>query len=201
MVKTNIAKDCIIDRQMTTQRLGTMVKSFGERKCKIYLLHGTLAEEEMTWLYRHDKIKSLISISHGEGFGLPMFEAAYNGLPIITSVWSGHADFLYGPNKNGKMRPMVAKVGYSLGPVPPEAVWEGVVEKDSNWAYPVEAEYKKQLREVYKNHPRFQSTAKKLKKRIEKNFPAERLYKDFLGAICSEQEMEWLSELSGVEVL
>ena len=201
VVKTNIAKDCIIDRQMTTQRLGTMVKSFGERKCKIYLLHGTLTEEEMTWLYRHDKIKSLISISHGEGFGLPMFEAAYNGLPIITSVWSGHADFLYGPNKNGKMRPMVAKVGYSLGPVPPEAVWEGVVEKDSNWAYPVEAEYKKQLREVYKNHPRFQSTAKKLKKRIEKNFPAERLYKDFLGAICSEQEMEWLSELSGVEVL
>jgi len=201
VLKTNIAKDCIIDRQITEMRLKALMRPYGERKCKIYLLHGTLSEEEMTWLYTHDKIKALVSISHGEGFGLPLFEAAYNGLPIVTSLWSGHTDFLYAPNKNGKLRPMVAKVAYTLGTVPPEAHWEGVVEKDSMWAYPVEGDYKKQLREVYKNHTRFQAAANKLKKHIIKNFQAEQLYKDFISTIYSKEEVEWLESLSNIEVL
>ena len=174
---------------------------YRDRKCKVYLLHGTLSNEEMTWLYEHKKIKALASISHGEGFGLPLFEAAYNGLPIITSLWSGHVDFLYAPNKNGKLRPMVAKVGYTLGPVPPEAHWEGVIEKDSMWAYPIENEYKRQLREVNKNYPRFKSTANKLKKHIKKNFDAEIIYKEFVSAICPEEEMEWLNTLGEIEII
>jgi glycosyltransferase involved in cell wall biosynthesis len=155
----------------------------------------------MTWLYEHKKVKALVSISHGEGFGLPLFEAAYNGLPIITSLWSGHVDFLYAPNKSGKLRPMVAKVGYTLGPVSPEAHWEGVVEKDSMWAYPIENEYKRQLREVNKNYPRFKSTANKLKKHIKKNFDAEIIYKEFVSAICPEEEMEWLNTLGEIEII
>jgi glycosyltransferase involved in cell wall biosynthesis len=201
VVKTSIAKDCTIDREITTTRLEELLKPYKERKCKIYLLHGTLSEEEMTWLYRHNKIKAMVSLSHGEGFGLPLFEAAYNGLPIITSLWSGQADFLYAPNKNGKARPMVAKVGYTLAPVYPEAHWEGVIEKDAMWAYPAEKDYKAKLREVYKNHTQFKGMAKKLKKHIEKNFQAEVLYKEFTSAVCSDDELEWLDTLGDIEIL
>ena len=88
VVKTNIAKDCILDRRLTTERLRALLAPYSDRKCKIYLLHGILSEEEMTWLYRHKKIKAMVSLTHGEGYGLPLFEAAYNGLPIITPVWS-----------------------------------------------------------------------------------------------------------------
>ena len=67
-------------------------------------------EEEMTYLYNHPKIKALISMSHGEGFGLPMFEAAYNGLPVIATDWGGQCDFLYMSDKNKKKKAMFTKI-------------------------------------------------------------------------------------------
>ena len=38
----------------------------------------------MRALYEHDKVKAMVNISHGEGFGLPLFEAARLALPIIS---------------------------------------------------------------------------------------------------------------------
>jgi len=158
-----------------------------------------LTEEEMTGLYKHPKIKCLISTTHGEGFGLPLFEAAYNGLPVVAPLWSGHVDFLRAPNKNGKLRPMMAKVGYTLQPVPQEVVWPGVIEEGSMWCYPHEKDYKSQLREVYKNYPRFKSMANKLKKYVLKNFSYEEQHKLFaesvLEYIGGANIDEWLSEI------
>jgi hypothetical protein len=53
-----------------------------EAKCKIYLLHGDMSDEEMVGLYSHPKIKSLISLSHGEGFGLPMLRLLTQGFQL-----------------------------------------------------------------------------------------------------------------------
>ena len=61
-----------------------------------------MSDEEMIGLYSHPKIKSLVSISHGEGWGLPLFEASYTGLPIVTTNWSGQCDFLNMPEKRRK---------------------------------------------------------------------------------------------------
>ena len=84
VLKTNLANDSTKDHHFTREKLKSEILShYPDRKCKIYLLHGTLEDTEMTWLYQHPKIKALASLTHGEGFGLPLFEAAYNGLPII----------------------------------------------------------------------------------------------------------------------
>jgi len=157
----------------------------------------------MTWLYRHPKIKSLISLTHGEGFGLPIFEASYSGLPIIVPLWSGHVDFLSAPNKKGKKRPMVAKVAYSLQQVPEGAVWEGVIQKDSMWCNAHDRDYKRQLREVYKNHGRFASNAKKLQAYVLEEFAAEKQYEIFaeetLGCLGSLQTSDdWLAEIEDI---
>ena len=77
-------------------------KDYTNRKCKIYLLHGDMSDAEMHYLFRHPKVKAFISTSHGEGFGLPFYEAAYEGLPVIAPDWSGYLDFLYMPVKNKK---------------------------------------------------------------------------------------------------
>jgi glycosyltransferase involved in cell wall biosynthesis len=49
---------------------------------------------EVASLYRHPQIKALVALTRGEGFGLPILEAAASGLPVITTNWSGHLDFM-----------------------------------------------------------------------------------------------------------
>ena len=81
VVKTNMAKNCQIDREIVHGRLLSIVKDpqYDNKKCRIYLLHGDLTDKEMHEIYLHPKIKSLVSFTHGEGFGLPIYEAAYTG--------------------------------------------------------------------------------------------------------------------------
>lgn len=183
VLKTSVKSNCIMDRRATENRLKSIISRHGDIKCKVYLLHGDLTAEEMSGLYNHKQIKCLVSTTHGEGYGLPLFEAAYNGLPIITHNWSGQADFLYVPTKSGKKKPLFATVEYDLGQVQKQAVWEGVIEADSEWAYPKEASFKKRLREVRNEHGRFKRNASKLKKYLTENFTEEKLYGEFIHSM------------------
>ena len=192
VLKTSVKNNCIIDREHTQSRLKSLLKTFGgdNCKCKVYLVHGDLTPEEMTGLYQHPKIKALVSTAHGEGFGLPLFEAAYNGLPVIVSGWSGHCDFLYmpDPKRKGKKKPMFASVEYDLQNVQKEAVWNNVIQADSQWAFPREASFKRRLREVRSEHARFKRNAKKLQKYLVENFAEEEKYSEFIKSFYVEVE-------------
>jgi len=189
ILKANIVNNSLIDRRETEKRIKNINRNYPQKKCKIYLLHGDLTAEQINSLYCHDKIKALISLAHGEGFGLPIFEAAYNGLPIIAPDWSGHTDYLYMPvkDKKGKIKkkPYYAKVDYDISPVQKEVIWENVLVKDSMWCYPKQGSYKMRLREIYKDHGRFKSQAMKLKKYICDNFTQERKYKEVVDIVKS----------------
>jgi glycosyltransferase involved in cell wall biosynthesis len=147
--------------------LSKILSKYPERKCKVHLIHGDMSDEEMHALYKHPRL-SVFSLTHGEGFGLPIFEAAYSGVPIIAPGWSGQCDFLYAPfqgskkkkGKEGKTHPYFAEVDYNIGPVPKEAVWEGVIDQDSMWCYPQEGSYKMKLRQVRKNYDKWKKKAK-----------------------------------------
>jgi len=184
VVKTFARGGSIIDRLDANSKLTHLLKKYSNRQCKVYLLHGDMTDQEMHSLYAHKQIQCLVSLTHGEGFGLPLFEAAYSGLPVLATDWSGHLDFLYKPvkDKKGKekLRAHFAKVDFNLQPVAQSAVWDGVVEKDSMWAYPQQGSYKMKLREVYKDLGRFKSSAKKLQKWILNTFTKEEQYAQFL---------------------
>jgi len=209
VVKTFITGGNVKDREKVKKEIKRLLKNYSHRKCKIYLLHGDLTDQEMHSLYRHKNIHCLVSLTHGEGFGLPLFEAAYSGLPVLATDWSGHLDFLYKPvkNKKGKIkpRPHFAKVDYGLQPVPQTAVWEGVIQADSLWAYPQQGSYKMKLREVYKNHNRYKSQAKKLQKWILETFDEKKQYKIFEACLedytPSEEDLEWQHQLSEIEMI
>ena len=66
---------------------------FKRRTPNIYLLHGELSDVQMNELYNHPKIKSMISLTKGEGFADPL-EFTTSGKPLIVSNFSGHVDFL-----------------------------------------------------------------------------------------------------------
>ena len=209
ILKTNMASDSIMDREYTADRLKMLLgeaKKWGvtDRKCKIYLLHGELTEGNLTWLYQHPTMQALVNIAHGEGFGLPLFEAAYNGLPLVTISWGGQLDFICRKNKKGKLVPHVARVDYDISPVQKAAVWEGVIEKDSMWAFAKEASYKSALRDVAEKQKHHRNLASNLKKEILANFDETTLYKKFVSFLYEEPDeevAEWLKKIEEISEL
>jgi len=187
VLKTNTAADTILDRTHTSTRLQNLLGDYPDRKCKIYLVHGDITPSQLTWLYQHPTMKALINIGHGEGYGLPLFEAAYNGLPLITTTWSGQMDFICKPNKKGKQVPRVIRVDYDIQKIQKEAVWKGVLGEDSMWAYAKESSYKRGLKNCLEKHTHYRLEAAALKKHIVENFTAEKLYAEFVQLVYGKE--------------
>jgi hypothetical protein len=221
VLKLNWHNDSLNDRVHTKKMIDNLLKQdkYKDRKCKIYLLHGSLKSEEMSSLYKHPKIKCLVSLTHGEGFGLPIFEAVCNELPVIAPDWSGHLDFLYMPStdkktKKTKNKAMFSRVDYQLAPIPQQVVWDGVLVADSQWCYADGGSYKMKLREVITKYQHKKQQAKKLKKWVFENFSEEQQYAKFVEPIIealdsstappaglpneSKGEEDWLSEIADI---
>jgi glycosyltransferase involved in cell wall biosynthesis len=191
VVKGFVKNNCTTDQIRSENALKGLIDK--EAKCKVYLLHGDMSDEEMIGLYSHPKIKALVSISHGEGWGLPLFEASYTGLPIVTTNWSGQCDFLNMPEKRRKkgskkkteqyMKAMFGEVEFTLAPVQREAVWNGVLQADSMWSYADKNSYQAVLGDVVDNYSKYEEMAAKLKDWVRKEFEAEKQYDAFANAV------------------
>ncbi len=180
IIKTNIKGNCTMDASTTEKTISRILKNYPNRKCKVYLLHGDLTSGQMTHLYTHDKIKAIVNIAHGEGFGLPLFEAAREALPIVAVGWSGHLDFLKHDNKN-----YFECVRHKLAPIQKEARWEGVLQPESLWAYADQGSYKMSLRKIYKNWEEAKERAEELRVINSEKFSDEKLYAKFCDSINS----------------
>jgi glycosyltransferase involved in cell wall biosynthesis len=194
VLKSNLKSNSVIDKEHIEASLGSILATYPERKCSVSLLHGDLSEGQMRALYEHDKIKAMVNISHGEGFGLPLFEAARSALPIIAVGWSGQMDFLNFENKD-----YFLKVKYELKQVQQSVVWNGVIEADSMWAYAEQGSYKMALRQMFKKYDSFEKQAKELQTLVNHGFSDEVLFKGFCAQIYSDEGgfnvESWLANL------
>lgn len=86
-------RDQIIDKINQVQEL-VRSEGFKGKFPNVYLINGDLTDNEMNSLYNHPKVKSLVSFSKGEGYGLPIQEFTMTGKPVISSAYSGPMDFL-----------------------------------------------------------------------------------------------------------
>ena len=189
VLKVSHRKNNHRDRLYTSSRIKHLLNSVNldqsERKCKLYLLHGDLKENEMVSVYHHPKIKCMISATHGEGFGLPLFDFAQVGKPIVATDWSAHLDFLTHEQDNGKINKPFLPVSYDIAPIPKEAVWKGILEEESMWAYPHEGSFKHRLRQVRKNK-KWLERAKKNVDNIMNKFDEEKVYAMVVDAVHRE---------------
>ena len=188
IVKTNIAKNCLMDRNMCLANLKNMINEISteDRKCKVYLIHGHMSDEEMHALYQSDKVNAMVAIPHGEGFGLPIFEAAYSGLPVVAVGWSGQCDFLY--DKSLPPKAHFYDVAFDISTGPAEAVWDGVIMKESGWAYARPHSVKEQMRNCYNDiinniegSIALNSDARAAE--LKQEFSAEKMYEEFVDCI------------------
>jgi glycosyltransferase involved in cell wall biosynthesis len=185
VLKLSIKNNSLIDRENTKAAIQSLLQNFPDRKCKVHLLHGNLNDEEMAGLYASDKIGAYVSASHGEGFGLPIFEAAQGGVPIIAPEWSGYTDFTsFKPTvKSKKEKSYIVGVDYKVSGVQPEAVWNGVIEKDTKWCFTDLQDLKVKMRSVYSDTKKYQKNAKKLQTNIKNNFSEEKQNSLFINSI------------------
>ena len=194
VLKTSSARSCIMDRVQTREQLNYFLKDLGPRKCKVYLIHGNLTEEEIHSLYIHPKIKAYFTTTHGEGYGLPIFEAAYSGMPVIATDWSAHLDFLSGKHKN-KNKKLFAKISCDIKKVQPAAHWKDLITEESKWAWINEKSAKNQLRKVYESYGMYKSWAGSLQKTILKTHTEKEILLKMKESIFSENKEETISEI------
>ncbi len=208
VLKCHGANNSTADRFRTEGMLGNFLSGLGERKCKIHLIHGAMTDEEVHGLYQHPDIHAYVTATHGEGFGLPIYEAAYSGMPVIAPNWSGHKDFLFieKESKTGRIKrePCYEKVSVTFGPVPEHALMENIITKDMQWSYPQEPKLKRAMRSVYENYKVKKKTAERLQAYLIDKFSEENQFKMMCESVWGAIENEttaWASDMEEVQEL
>ena len=182
LLKTNFGKGTTADRKickdyLTSLRVALKLNNFP----KIKLLHGNMKKEEIAALFHHPNVKMYVSATRGEGYGLPLIEAAAAGLPIVATGWSGHLQFL---NKE-----YFGCVDYNLTEISEGRVDNRIFKKGFKWAQPVESSFKREIRKVYEDLPLANQKARKMMKdiRVDFNSKAIKVQYDNLFDRCFEK--------------
>ena len=178
VIKTNMGKGTEIDRKKTINILKQMKNAINvERFPKIYLLHGNMSKKEIAALYKHPKVSCLVSATRGEGYGLPLIEAAASGLPVIATNWSGHLDFL---------KESFMPVDYKLAPINKTRVDKRIFFEGFRWAEPYPNSFKKCIIKFLKNKQKYNDIAKNHSSFILNNFgkqKTKKMYDEILSLL------------------
>ena len=167
LLKTSGAGASYMDRNHILSRIQQIRSQIDARTLpNIYLLHGELSDEEMNELYNHNKIKAMVSLTKGEGFGRPLLEFSVTKKPIITTNWSGHTDFLK-PEFN-------ALVGGELTQVH-DSVADQLIIKESAWFSPNPREFGYFLRDVADNYKQYKEKSTRQAYHSKTNFSFDQM--------------------------
>ena len=178
IIKTSSATFSVPDREDMLKRIQAIKSMTGihpKDMPKIYLLHGNLTPEEMNGLYNHPKVKAMVSLTHGEGFGRPLLEFSVTGKPVIATDWSGHVDFL--PNN------FTFKVPGELKEVHPSAVQKGVILENSKWFYANYGYASALMKDMHKKYKTFITSSRKQRKYVKDNFSLDAMTEEFKNII------------------
>jgi glycosyltransferase involved in cell wall biosynthesis len=172
IVKTSKGRETTIDRELVRKSLHQVVAQSGcKNPPKIYMLHGSMTRDEMNALYKHPSLLGLVTATRGEGFGLPMLEAAVSGLPVVGTNWSSIIEFLKGDSFLG--------VDYDLVSVPDQKADGNIFVRSVKWANPKESNFKRKLRKLYEDSDKFKSSAKELSKILTVSHSPESINKKY----------------------
>jgi len=152
----------------------------------IYLLHGEFTNEEMNSIYNHSKIKAMVSLTKGEGFGRPLLEFSLTQKPIIATNWSGHIDFL-----NSEFTTLLPG---TLKNVDPSAVVEKMILKESQWFNVDTGHVGHYLKDMFENYKNYVDNGKRQAFYSKTNFSWEKM-KDLVTDILNKNLPEFPKEV------
>jgi hypothetical protein len=152
ILKMSGAGSSIMDREEILRKIDIIRSQVTGDLPNIYLLHGELDDQDINNLYNHGKVKAMVSLTKGEGFGRPLLEFTLSKKPLITTSWSGHTDFLF--------MEYVSMVGGQVTQIHPSAVVENMLIPESGWFSPDLKQVEFYLKDVYEKYPKYQERAK-----------------------------------------
>jgi len=153
ILKTSQIGASYVDREEILKKIKQIKKTINSTDLpNIYLLHGEFTDEEMNNLYNHPKVKAMVNLTKGEGFGRPLLEFSLTKKPIIVSGWSGHIDFLD--------KEFTVLLPGQLTPVHPQ-VANNMLLKESSWFSVDLGHVGHYLIDVFNNYDKYLDGAKR----------------------------------------
>lgn len=167
----------IMDREAVLDKIDAIRKTVKGELPNIYLLHGEMSDEEVVSLYNHPKVKAMVSLAKGEGFGRPLLEFSMVNRPIIATKWSGQVDYL--------QEGFVKFVGGEVQQIHPSAVVDKMLIPESGWFRPNDIEVGKAFKDVFLNYDKWTNQAKRQGYHSRTNFSKEKM-RELLGTILDK---------------
>lgn len=129
---------------------------------KIYVVVENMSHDGIMGL--HKRGDCFVLLQRSEGWGLPHFEAASMGNPVITPSYGGQSDFLTVDNSY--------PVGYTLTPVS-GMPWSPYYRGDQLWCEPDLEHAIEQMRYVYNNRDEAKDKGLHAREDIKNNFTCD----------------------------
>jgi glycosyltransferase involved in cell wall biosynthesis len=175
VVKTNH----FVNQTDKYNELTSWIETIGSTNVRV--LWGTAAQADMVDLYQQSHI--FVLPTKGEGWGLPLIEAAAVGLPVITTMHSAHTEFLQHISSS------VIPVEYDLVPIACEEYKFFYPTEDGNWgswAQPRVDSIRQALRTARDNYTTLQSRARANSAIIRDAFSWERSVESVVNLLHSQ---------------
>jgi glycosyltransferase involved in cell wall biosynthesis len=153
ILKTSQVGSSYVDREEILKKIKQIRKTVNSKNLpNVYLLHGEFTDEEINSIYNHSKVKAMISLTKGEGFGRPLLEFTLSKKPLITTGWSGQIDFLNPEFTN--------LIGGQLTNVHPSSANQWLL-AESQWMSPDHGQIGHYLKDVFENYKNYTDKAKR----------------------------------------
>jgi len=168
ILKTSQVGTSYMDRDAILKKISQIKETVDSKNLpNIYLLHGEFTDKEMNSIYNHSKIKCMVSLTKGEGFGRPLLEFSLTQKPIITTNWSGHIDFL-----NPEFTTLLPG---TLNKVHPSAAVEKMILQESQWFNVDTVKVKSYLKYMFEKYDMFLEKAKRQAYYSKTNYSWEKM--------------------------
>jgi glycosyltransferase involved in cell wall biosynthesis len=187
ILKTSMAGTSYMDREEILKKIAAIRQTVNAVNIpNVYLLHGEFADNEINQLYNHPKVKAMVNLTKGEGFGRPLLEFSLVKKPIITTNWSGHIDYLDGE--------FVSLVGGEVKLVHASAVVPNMILAESSWFSPDLSYVGHYLKDVFENYKKYSENAKRQAFRSKSEFSYDKM-KEKLDELLTKHIPEFPKEV------
>lgn len=172
ILKTAGGGASILDRDEILHKLNIIHNSVKGKLPPVYLIHGEVSDSLMNILYNHPKIKAMVMLTKGEGYGRPLAEFTQSKKPVVASLWSGHLDFL--------SKEHTYLIGGSTTPVHPSAVVRDMILPEAQWFSPNVGDIDRMWKSLFNNYKTYSEPSKIQAHRIKTTFNLEEMKKELV---------------------